>query len=195
MYGAAELEAWGVREAWSDVMATRLVEPPAGSAQNADLRKRAAGVLILMLAVGVTACSRDDTYLPALLADPMANYEAEGLELADSWEYAERPSVVGSPPGHAELERSYRIADSVNIEEVVAEAVAYAESVGWEVGRDSIASRLYVGTKDLEPGPGRLGISFGPDVDSYPDGEWHLRIHLDFDPVQSDETTIPGEGE
>lgn len=35
------------------------------------------------LALALASCSTDSVYLPALEADPMASYEAEGIELVE----------------------------------------------------------------------------------------------------------------
>jgi hypothetical protein len=152
-------------------------------AQNAMPRRWATGFLLLALAVVVVACSRDDTYLPALLDDPMASYEAPGIELAHSWQEAEGRDVVMDVPTHAEVGRTYRILDQDQAEAILADAVAFAESSGWLVEPSRISPTTgYGGTKELPPGVGRLGVSLGvADPIQDPNGPRVLTILLDFD--------------
>lgn len=87
---------------------------------------------VLVLAVLLTACSFDTTYLLALMAVPMASYEADGIVLIDSCERAEEHSLVTDKPvHHAEVGRTYQILDQSRAEQLVAEAAAVAESDGW----------------------------------------------------------------
>ena len=144
--------------------------------------------LTVLLAV-LSACSPDDTYLPALLADPMASYEAEGLVLFDSWEYRQRSSFLGSGPRQAEVVRRYRVEDQSQAEEILNEAREVAESEGWQIQQES--EFAYSGVRELDPGMGRLFLMLqAEDILDDPDGPRVLAIFLEFDPVPSDETTI-----
>jgi hypothetical protein len=149
--------------------------------------------LALLTVIGVlaTSCSSDDTYLPTLLEDPIASYEAEGIVLVDSWERAEGRDLFFRTPTHAEVVRSFRIVDQSRSERVLEEAAAYAEANGWRLApaRTSPATG-YRGAKQLAPGDARLVVSLGAaDPLHDPDGPRVLRIHLDFGPVRFDGTT------
>lgn len=176
-------------KAWSEEMSARIGELAHGTERGTARRNLAASLLIFVLAIGLAACSNDDTYLPALLADPMASYEAEGLVLSDSWEHAQRPSVLGAAPRQASVNRSYRIEDQAEAEELLDTAVAFAESEGWTMG-PAIGGdpNLFRGTKELVPGSGELTIALGAaDPISDPDGPRQLNIHLNFDPVPTED--------
>jgi hypothetical protein len=136
----------------------------------------------------LSACSVDRTYLPALLADPMADYEAEGIELVNAMEDAEGHDIIMDMPTHAEVWRKYRIEDQIQVEALLVEAVVYAEAQGWRMQKES--DREYLGAKALEPGMGRLHLSTPAfDVLNDPDGPRGLRISLDFGPVRFDDDT------
>jgi hypothetical protein len=150
---------------------------------------------VVLVAIAAVGCSSDDTYLPVLLADPMASYEAEGIELIDAWEQAEGHSLVADKPIHAEVGRTFRIVDQDRAVHVLEEAADYAEANGWRLTtiRDSVvvsASSGYGGAKDLGPGDGRLSVALIPD-DPLNDPDWPLvlRIFLDFGSVRFDEST------
>jgi hypothetical protein len=145
-------------------------------------------VIMVLIVLSIIACSSDTTYLPALLDDPMASYEAEGLVLFDAWVYAQRPRFLGGAPVQAEVGRRYRIEDQSQVGQLLQEAVAYAESEGWTM-RESLTGRstLFVGAKELAPGSGKLMIALGPtDPIDDPDGPIGLAIYLDFDPVPTE---------
>lgn len=149
---------------------------------------------MLAAVVCLSACSTDDTYLPALLADPMADYEAEGIELVDGWEQAERPGFLGGKPTHAEVGRTYRIVDQSQAGRILAEAAESAESQGWRMQPES--PHEYRGERESTAGMGRLHLSIpAEDALHDPDGPRVLRILLDFGPVRFDEKTVPAAGE
>ena len=151
-------------------------------------RKRQFVVLLSLSILALTACTRDDTYLPALLADPMASYEADGIVLIDAWEESEGRDIIMDAPTHAEVGRRYRIEDQNQAEDVLTEAVAFARSQGWRIQAES--SLEYRGTMETSAGTGRLHLSLpAEDVVQDPDGPRLLRILLDFGPVRFDETT------
>jgi hypothetical protein len=133
----------------------------------------------------MVACSSDDTYLPALLADPMASYEAKGLVLFDSWEHAQRGSFLGSAPRQAGVGRTYRIEDQSQAKQILGDAVEFAEAEGWAMTQPiSDNPDFYVGTKELVPGSGELSLGLGAvDPINDPDGPIQLVLHLEYDPV------------
>jgi hypothetical protein len=121
----------------------------------------------------------------------MADYQAQGIELVDAWEQAERPGFLGGKPTHAEVGRTYRIVDQSRVDEILTEAVEFAASQGWRLQPSGTSPTAGSGgSKELAPGDGRLGISLGAaDTLHDPDGPRVLRIHLDFGPVRFDNTT------
>ena len=142
--------------------------------------------LVLAVLLGMTACSFDRTYLPALLADPMATYEAEGIELVTAVEEGEGRDIIMDLPTHAHVWRMYRIEDQTQVASLLAEAVAYAEAQGWRMQKES--DREYRGAREMEPGIGRLHLSTPAfDVLNDPDGPRGLSISLDFGPVRFDD--------
>jgi hypothetical protein len=139
-------------------------------------------LLLLALTLGVSACSSDSTYLPALLADPMADYQAPGLILFDTFQIGEHKSFAGSAPVHAELVQRYRIEDQGEAQDRLLEAVAYAESVGWQMQQEFTAS--FSGRRTLEPGMGYIFVSLGSEDPLHdPEGPRVLGVSLSFDPV------------
>jgi hypothetical protein len=137
-------------------------------------------VLILLAVLGLGACSADGTYLPALLADPMADYQAPGLVLFDTFQLGEHKSVFGSAPVHAKASQWYRIEDQSEVQDRLLEAVAYAESVGWQMQQESAIS--FSGVKELEPGMGEIFLWLGPeDPLEDPEGPRVLGVRLSFD--------------
>jgi hypothetical protein len=150
--------------------------------RGAGLRATGALVCLLLVLVG---CTSDDTYLPALEADPMASYEADGLELSDSWEYAYRTRLGGGVPHQPEVARTYRIEDQSQARQLLEDAVAFAVSEGWEMTQP-LTNRpdFYSGTKELGPGTGELGVWLGAEDPLHdPDGPRRLKILLEYDPA------------
>ena len=153
--------------------------------------RRLLTIAVLSL-LALSACTIDRTYLPALLADPMADYEAEGIDLVDAWEEGEGHNIIMDMPTHADVWRKYRIEDQTKVETLLADAVAYAEAHGWRIeqGSSGVIWDGYRGAKEMELGMARLVVSTGPfDVLDDPDGPKGLTIHLDFGPVRFDEDT------
>lgn len=144
-----------------------------------------------LLSLTVAACTSDDTYLPALLADPMADYEAEGIVLVDAWEQPQHPGNLWTRRQHAMVRRSYQIQDQSQVGQVLKEAVAFAEAAGWRVQPSQVKpDTFYVGAKVLGPGDGRLSMALGSaDPLNDPDGPRGLTILLDFGPVHFDHST------
>lgn len=149
--------------------------------------------LVLACLLILSACASDDTYLPALLADPMASYEHEGLVLFDSWEYEEGRDIILDNPTDALVGRRYRIEDQSRAEEQLAAVASAAESEGWRIrssGSDDF-SKWFRAAKDLgRPGEGRLIVSLvAEDTARDPEGPMVLRLILDFGFVGFDSTT------
>lgn len=177
-----------VRTAWIGLVAVAGVGPRSA-------RRRFSQRLVLwtvvVMAAPLAACSSDDTLLPALLADPMASYEADGIVLVDSLEQAEGRELLSGKPIHARVDRTYQIGDQSKTEQVLNEAASYAEAGGWRVEPGGIDPTLgYGGAKDLGPGGARLGISLvAQDPLHDPDGPRALRITLRFGTASVGNTT------
>ena len=135
--------------------------------------------LIPFILLGLlSACSNDDTYLPALLAEPMASYEADGIELIDrdSQGYrAERPF-----PQSAQVNSIYRVLDESQAEMVLQEALASAEGSGWEMTPSPTIPNRFVGLKELGVGEGRLIVVTAPEEE---EGGQRLHILLGFSSI------------
>jgi hypothetical protein len=105
---------------------------------------------LLLLAVSlVSSCTSDPTYLPALLADPMAEYSHPALELSTRSEIPKAFNLFGS-----QMEPSVLTTFVVVGEFTVEEAVAAAEAAGWifeptEPYVGSSGNRTWSATKEL----------------------------------------------
>lgn len=152
-------------------------------------------ILALLLASTVGACAADDPKLAGLLADPMADYQAEGIALILSRDQGEGRSLVTDKPILAEVRRGYRIADQDDMQAVLQKAVAFAESQGWRMEQGSAGPTIFVGEKDLEQGHGRIYITLGPaePIDD-PDGPRVLTIRLEYGPALVDFAPVSDEG-
>lgn len=64
----------------------------------------------------------------------MASYAADRIVVFDSREQAERPGFMGGKPTHAQVERLYRIPRATQVDQVVSEAVWFAEGSDGESG-------------------------------------------------------------
>ena len=116
------------------------------------------------------------------MADPMADYQAPGLVLFDTFQLGEHKSIFGSAPVHAELMHRYRIEDQSEAQDRLLEAVAYAESVGWQMQQEFPAS--FSGRRALEPGMGYIFVSVGAEDPLHdPEGPRVLDVSLRFDPA------------
>jgi hypothetical protein len=133
----------------------------------------------------VSACSTDDTYLPALLADPMASYEADGIELTDRDSQGYRGQRPFSQP--AQVISVFRIVDDSRAEQALDKAVRFAETNGWEMTEDISRDLNFQGSKDLVVGEGRLIVNIGPMDLREPGPERALRMYLDFRSLLSGE--------
>ena len=68
---------------------------------------------------------------------------------------------MGSAPNHAEAVRWYRIENQSEVQDRLREAVAYAESVGWQI--EQRPTGAYVGQRELGPGMGQVIVSVGAE--------------------------------
>ncbi len=115
----------------------------------------------------------------------MASYEAEGLELSDSWEYGYRRRLGGGVPHQPEVGRLYQIEDQSQARQLLQEAVAFAESEGWTMTQSPTDQPdVYRGTKELSRASAELGIGLGAvDPTDDPDGPVQLNVFMEFDPA------------
>lgn len=152
------------------------------------IRHRLWATLIVVLAFALTACSSQDPKLAGLLADPIASYEAEGIELIRTWQEAQGQGMFGRPT-YATVDRIYRIADQDQLLAVLQDAVSFAESEGWRMEEGITAPTIFVGEKQLPTGIAEIAITLGTgEVIDEADGSSTLNIHLKYRPV-SEETT------
>lgn len=99
-----------------------------------------------VVAIGaVTGCSSDQTYLPALQADPMASWQPEGAELVNESEQEYDEGGSTSKQSLAAVTRVFRLPSAADVDAARQQALAYAESeAGWsadELGRDGFLQR------------------------------------------------------
>ena len=118
-----------------------------------------------MLALGLllgllTGCSPSDPiYLPALLEDPMAHVEWEGLEPALRKESKEGEALFGY--SNAFVQQAFDVLDRTREDELVLELKEYAESVGWVFEEEPGPSGVWRGRKEIEEG--RIGLEINLD--------------------------------
>ncbi len=129
------------------------------------------------------ACSVDDTFLPALLADPMARYEANGIELIESEERSRGRDLVTRKPVTAQVRMIFRLEDPAQMEQVFLDAIVAAEAAGWDLGEmgaleDEFGGKGIAASKEFDWGSGRLTIVVGP-TPRESDGDVLLQINLD----------------
>jgi hypothetical protein len=123
---------------------------------------------ILSIVILLAGCSSDETFLPELLDDPMAQYEAPGLNLVESRQQGRGKSFITGKPIHAELSRYYELQDGQAMEEVLLEAMAAAEQAGWDFREGELQESFWGGfssgsaTKNFSWGPGRLHLAVEP---------------------------------
>jgi hypothetical protein len=146
-----------------------------------SVRRKALIPVILLLGM-LSACSTDDTYLPALLADPMAEYEAEGIEFIDRGTQGYVASDVLGNKVPANVRTRYRILDGSAIDGVLEEAITEAEGHGWAL-RLGTGPTSRVGSKELSIGEGELILAIIPSDPEDPDGSLQrLLISLSISP-------------
>jgi len=146
------------------------------------LRIARLGTNLLVVLIGaalISACASDDTYLPALLADPMADYSHPALEVETRVE-----SPKGDTPFAGTNEPSVFTGFALegDPDAVVDDVLAAAETAGWVilseepvVGSDGFKS--WSAEKEIAEGVAGLDINLRP-----PDSEERidLSIRLSF---------------
>lgn len=132
---------------------------------------------LILVPLGLTACSSDSTWLPALREDPVATLTLESADLDRRWETPEGKGFLGKPT-HADILMVYEIHSEVTAESAFDEVVADATAADWifdpagpdlhEIG--VVSNRAF---KELDPGWATLGVSANPERQT-------LTLHLDF---------------
>lgn len=148
-------------------------------------------VLAAMALWVVAACSSDTTYLPALKADPMASYEAPGLELLERFQQGRTPVLFSDAFRVARIFSEYEIKGE-GVDEIFSEVVAAAEASGWVAEEHLMANtpdERFVGAKDFGVGLGRIVIYVSPEEGSVSNTErTRLVISIGFDHLYSAES-------
>lgn len=148
--------------------------------------------VVLAATVVAVACSADDTYLPALLADPMGTYEASGVDLIykATQGRGETPIVGGTHVARVILR--YEVADE-DAKDALGDAVTYARDQGWEMSEapiPGVSDEVFRGEKDLGVGLGRMILAVDRDPEeSVSPGSVTFGMTLGFDHVYEEETT------
>jgi hypothetical protein len=121
--------------------------------------------MVLVFAFGFSACSTDNRFLPALKADPMASYEAEGIVLEGMTTQGRGKSFVTGKPVYAELTRLYVLTDPETTDDVMADAFEAAVAAGWvfdhEPSENVFGNYSTLGHKDFDWGPASISIAVG----------------------------------
>lgn len=137
--------------------------------------------MLLMLAgvVLVAACSSDDTYLPALLADPMADYSNPSLEVESRVEIPEGKQPL-SGAQDATILTGYLLTGSE--ESVVSDILSAAEAASWILDPDSPViegeNATWSASKMLPEGLASMTISSRPRSSTRP---YDIGISLTID--------------
>ena len=149
-----------------------------------DLRlpSRARRRFMLLLCVGVVlvaACSTDSTYLPALLADPMAEFSHPQLAVETRAEREQGRSLIGMAEVDAQVFTGYLATGE--IDPVVEDAIASAESSGWVfISPDPFigdSGRTWSAEKEMPEGLATLSIT----VSEPGTQDWDIAISLKFE--------------
>lgn len=161
-------------------LATRIDMSLSGVRHEAMRRRWAIRVLIVLMAAGVAGCSDDDTYLPVLLADPMAEYSHPDLEVDFRAEIPQGEGRVGGFASLASVTTGFVL--NGDADSVIGDVLATAENAGWiflsqvpVVGSDG--TKGWSAEKDLSEGLAGLDVNLSPP-DS--DEDWDLSISLSF---------------
>jgi hypothetical protein len=108
--------------------------------------------------LALSACASDTIYLPALVADPMASYEAEGVELVEKHTQEQGETAVIGGTVVARVILRYEV-DEQDAESALADAVAFAGENGWDMSPvpiPGVTDERFVGEKDLSVGLARM---------------------------------------
>lgn len=164
--GVFEHEAYWDGTNWTG--ATRA--PLTAGAKRAT--RRSVGTILFILVGGVLAlgmlgcatgiqCTYEFSYLWALKSDPMASLDLPGTDLDHSHNTV-GGTVLGKPR-YSRVTHVYRIVNQAEADDLLGEAVEYAESSGWTI-EPSLSQDSYRGRKTLETGRADIFIGLGPDV-------------------------------
>ena len=155
-----------------------MITESAGGARRSKKSTFAPWVVVMLVwAVGLAACSNDDTYLPALLADPMAGYFHPDLEVDFRGEIPKSFTPMGT-----ENEPSITTGFVVRGDFRIEDTIASTEAAGWtfESADPTVSSDGIQGwsaTKDLPEGLAALSITLLQDD---AEEDWDLAIRLTF---------------
>lgn len=142
--------------------------------------------LVALMALVITACSSDATYLPALLADPMASYTNPGLEVGFRDEIPQGHTFFGLSEVDAAVITGFELVGDADA--VREDVIAAAESAGWSFvpgspftgapGHDTTPGHeTWLAEKELSERLATLTITLTP-----PDtGSWDFSIALRFE--------------
>jgi hypothetical protein len=131
------------------------------------------GLLLGLLA----GCSpSDSTYLPALLEDPMAHVEWEGLEPALRKESKEGEALFGY--SNAFVQQAFDVLDRTREDELVLELKEHAEAVGWDFEEEPGPSGVWRGREEIEEGRISLAIYINSAA-----SERNLVVLLDYEEI------------
>ena len=117
---------------------------------------------MVLLLVSVS-CATDQTYLLALLDDPMAEYDHPDLTIAFRTNTPENSSFAGFESS-ARVTAIYKVERDAGLRDLHRATIRYAESVGWEETSnglyDTSVGESWQGAKQLEPGRAVLSVSY-----------------------------------
>lgn len=138
---------------------------------------------VALIASVVAGCSSDDRFLPALLDDPMASYEAEGIRVVRTEERPRGTDLITRKPITAQVRRVYELEDPAEADQVFADAMAAAEMARWDMRETGPSESAFGGwgttaSKQFDWGPVLLIIGVGP-TPGEPESDMRLRITLD----------------
>ncbi len=138
-----------------------------------------AKVLLPVLLVILSACSSDTVYLPALLADPMADYSHPSLEVSSRAEIPKGEQFTGAPR-RPTVNMAFILTGAVDA--VIADVITRAKGVGWvfeseEPATGTSGNRTWSAEKELPEGLARLRVLvLAPDAPE----DWDLAVSLSF---------------
>jgi hypothetical protein len=163
----------------SSSCARTLSSPRPSSHARIALRGCLRTAILLLLLLGVGACSSDDTYLPALLADPMADYSHPDLEVESRAEIEQGRTLIQLSESPAAVVTQFVLVGEAD--PVIEDAVAIADSNGWTFIAGSPFTGSSAGTwsaeKEMSEGLATLTITLlSPGTEDY-----DLTISLRFE--------------
>ena len=129
----------------------------------------------MLVGMVVGACGADPR-LEALVAEGLSDLQVPGTEQTFRSEQSTHEALGKTQ--YAEVSQRLAIADPASADEVLADAVALAESDGWIVD-ESFPGPAIVAHKDLSVGRGRVSLAV-TTIDNLPS----LVVVLGFDPPE-----------